>query len=96
MAAQVVVYTTTVCPYCVAAKALLTKKNVPFREINVESRPELRSWLVDRSRQRTVPQIFVNGQAVGGFSELSGLDRAGRLDPMLSKEPAPGDPATRD
>ncbi len=95
MAARVTVYTTTFCPYCVQAKALLKKKNVAFTEINVESRPELRTWLIDRSRQRTVPQVFVNGEPLGGFTDISALDREGGLDPLLARDPAPTDPEIR-
>ena len=61
MAANVTIYTTNVCPYCVRAKDLLNKKNVAFTDVNVETRPDLREWLVERSKQRTVPQVFVNG-----------------------------------
>jgi glutaredoxin 3 len=95
MPANVTVYTTSFCPYCVQAKALLKKKSVPFTEIDVESRPELRTWLIDRSKQRTVPQIFVNGQPLGGFTDIAALDRAGRLDPLLSRDPSPEDPEVR-
>lgn len=95
MSARVLVYTTAFCPYCVQAKSLLKKKGVPFEEIDVETRPELRSWLVERSKQRTVPQIFVNGQPLGGFTDIAALDRAGRLDVLLATDPAPTDPEIR-
>ncbi len=95
MAADVVVYTTDFCPYCVRAKSLLAKKKVAFREVNVEHRDDLRQWLVERSRQRTVPQIFVNGEPLGGFSDIAALDQAGKLDPKLARDPAPSDPAVR-
>lgn len=96
MSAAVTVYTTNVCPYCIRAKALLKKKDVPFREINVETRPELRTWLCDVSKQRTVPQIFINGAPIGGFSELAALDSAGKLDPLLATSPSAEDPQVRD
>ena len=95
MPAQVTVYTTKVCPYCVMAKTLLTKKNVTFREVLVDTRPEIRTWLVERSKQRTVPQIFVNGESVGGFSELSELEHAKKLDALLARDPTPSDAEVR-
>lgn len=82
--AAVTVYTTQWCPYCVRAKALLRDKKVSFREIDVDGRPDLRSWLVDRTRQRTVPQVFVNGTPLGGYTEVAALDRAGKLDGLLA------------
>lgn len=92
MAAQVVLYVTEYCPYCVRAKALLKQKGVAFREINVEDRADLRTWLVDRSGQRTVPQVFVNGEALGGFTDIAALDRAGKLDAKLATDPGANDP----
>jgi glutaredoxin 3 len=91
--AHVQIYVTSTCPYCVAAKRLLGKKKVSFTEINVEDRPELRSWLMATSGQRTVPQIFVNGESVGGFSDIDDLDREGKLDPLLAQAPDAGAPA---
>jgi len=92
MAANVTIYTTNVCPYCVRAKDLLNKKNVAFTDVNVETRPDLREWLVERSKQRTVPQVFVNGEPLGGFTDIAALDRAGRLDALLARDPQPSDP----
>lgn len=93
MPAEVVIYTTSWCPYCIRAKSLLSKKSVDYREINVEERPELRSWIQKRSGQRTVPQVFVNGQSLGGYSELSTLDQKGKLDELLARPRAAGDPS---
>lgn len=95
MSASVFVYTTAWCPYCSSAKALLSKKAIPFTEVDVEGRDELRAWLVKRSGQRTVPQIFVNGRPLGGFSDIQALDRQGKLDPLLAAapdEPSPSMP----
>lgn len=84
MAAAVEVYTTTYCPYCVRAKELLKNKGVDFKEINVEGDDAAREALVKKAEgRRTVPQIFINGQAVGGFDDIYALDRAGKLDPLL-------------
>jgi glutaredoxin 3 len=88
--ADVRIYVTTICPYCVMAKQLLKKKNVAFTEINVGGRDDLRSWLVSASGQRTVPQVFINGHSVGGFSDLDALDRKGRLDGLLAESPDAG------
>jgi glutaredoxin 3 len=84
------IYTTTYCGYCDAAKSLLEKKGVAFEEIDCTSDPATRRWLVERTGRRTVPQIFIRDQAIGGYDELRALDRAGKLDPMLQAEPAPG------
>ncbi len=88
--ADVRIYLTTWCPYCVAAKRLLDQKGVAFTEVDVDDRRELRSWLVSASGQRTVPQIFINGQSVGGFSDLSALDQHGELDALLAQGPSAG------
>jgi len=86
--ADVVIYTTGLCGFCHAAKRLLDGKGVTYQEIRTEGRSDLRHWLVEASGQRTVPQIFINGDSVGGFSELSDLERAGRLDDKLSAAPS--------
>jgi glutaredoxin 3 len=87
MAASVTIYTTPYCPFCIQAKALLKKKSVRFEEIDVSSRTDLRAWLLEVSNQRTVPQIFINGASIGGYSELSQLDRQGVLHGLLSADP---------
>ena len=93
MSAQVLIYLTDWCPYCQRAKALLTKKKASFTEVDVDDRPDLRSWLRSASGQTTVPQVFINGQAIGGSSELDALDRRGQLDGLLAQEPAKDSPA---
>ena len=93
VSAEVIVYTTSWCPYCVQAKRLLSKKKAPFPEGGVDDRDDLRSWLVSTSGQRTVPQIFINGKSVGGFSDIDALDRKGELDRMLAESPDAGAPA---
>jgi len=77
------IYTKHRCPYCVRAKALLQKKGLAYREIDVEGRDELRVWLAEASGQKTVPQIFVDGRPLGGFSDIDALDKQGKLDPIL-------------
>ena len=90
--ANVVIYTTAYCGFCARAKRLLQEKSVPYTEIDVEGRPDLRTWLVKASGQRTVPQVFINGKSVGGFSDISALDTRGALDPMLNTPPDPSAP----
>jgi glutaredoxin 3 len=67
------------------AKALLDRKGFKYREINVEDDPALREEMQQRSGRRTVPQIFVGDRYVGGFDELSALERAGELDPLVDQ-----------
>jgi glutaredoxin 3 len=92
VSASVLIYLTEWCPFCQRAKSLLKKKKVNFAEIDVDDRPELRSWLVSASGQRTVPQVFINGQPVGGYTDLEKIDRQGKLDALLAQAPAPDDP----
>ena len=79
MTERVQVYTTNYCGYCVRAKALLSRLKIAFQEIDVSDDPETRDWLVSTSGQRTVPQIFIDGRAIGGYVELAALERAGGL-----------------
>jgi glutaredoxin 3 len=80
---EVLIYSTNVCPYCVAAKALLEKKGVSYREINVENDPAERQRMMERTGRRTVPQIYIGDRHVGGFDELAVLDMRGELDTLL-------------
>jgi len=81
---RVEIYTTRYCPYCVAAKALLTRKNVPFTEIDVGGDWEKRERMIERAHGRTtVPQIFIGTTHVGGSDDLHALERAGKLDALL-------------
>jgi glutaredoxin 3 len=81
------IYTTRYCPYCVAAKALLKRKNVPFTEIDVSGNYELRQKMVERAHGRmTVPQIFIGSVHVGGSDELHALEREKKLDTLLAGE----------
>jgi glutaredoxin 3 len=87
MAADVVMYRTPLCPYCIRAKFLLEKKRARFQEIDVSGNREMRAWLVRATGRRTVPQIFINGLSIGGCDEMYALERAGRLDGLLAQEP---------
>jgi len=82
----VTVYTKENCPYCVRAKALLQRKGVAYQEVWVAGNDELRRWLVERSGQMTVPQIFAGERSLGGYSDLVALDQRGELDPILRGE----------
>jgi glutaredoxin 3 len=81
--AQVVIYTTSYCPYCFRAKSLLRSKNVAFQEIDVTDDPERRAEMERLSRRHTVPQIFIDGKPIGGYDDAQRLDNAGKLDQML-------------
>jgi glutaredoxin 3 len=85
-APKVTVYTKQNCPFCVRAKRLLDKKGVAYEEISVEGDDALRSWLVEKTGQMTVPQIFAGERSLGGWSDIAALDDAGRLDPILRGE----------
>jgi glutaredoxin 3 len=81
------IYTTRYCPYCHAAKSLLKRKGVAYSEIDVGSARERREEMIQRSNGRmTVPQIFIGTVHVGGNDDLQALERAGKLDPLLSGE----------
>ncbi len=82
--AEVELYTTMWCPFCTRARALLQRKGVVFTDIDVEEHPQRRAEMVRRAEGRsTVPQIFINGEHIGGSDELAALDRAGKLDTKL-------------
>lgn len=78
------VYSSLWCPFCARAKALLDRKGVAYREIDVDRDPNLRQQMMQRAGgRRTVPQIFVDGRHVGGSDDLAALERAGELDALL-------------
>ena len=77
------VFSTERCPYCVMAKRLLTSKGLDYREIDVTHDEALRRDMEQRSGRRTVPQIFIDGEPVGGYDDLARLNSAGELDRRL-------------
>lgn len=79
----IVVYVTGWCPYCQRARALLAKKGLEFREIDVEEDGKLREEMIARSGKRTVPQIFIGDVYVGGCDDLLALDGSGELDRLI-------------
>src|SRR3954451_10885777 len=83
---KVEIYTTRYCPYCHAAKRLLSRKGVEFTEIDVSGDPKRRSDMVARANGRmTVPQIFIGSTHLGGCEDLHALEHAGKLDPLLGR-----------
>lgn len=84
---KVVVYTTTICPYCVRAKSLLERKGVTYEELHIEGNRQLMREMLERSQRRTVPQIFVDDHHVGGYDDLAELDSLGELDVLLGLPP---------
>jgi len=84
MGPKIEIYTWEFCPYCIRAKELLRRKGVEFTEYGIDGDEEARSRMAERANgRRSVPQIFIDGQHVGGCDDLYALERAGRLDPML-------------
>jgi glutaredoxin 3 len=83
--AVVTMYTTSWCPYCDRARRLLARKGVPFEEVDIESAAEKRAEMQARSGRRSVPQIFIGEQHVGGSDDLQALEDAGKLDALLGK-----------
>ncbi len=82
---NIIIYTTSYCPYCVRAKNLLTRKGASYEEINVENDGELREAMVQRAGGRkTVPQIFIGDLHIGGCDDLYALEGEGKLDELLS------------
>lgn len=80
MTADIKIYSTNSCPYCVRAKQLLERKGLAFTEINLSvEAPEVRIALMEKTNHRTVPQIFINDQFIGGFDQLYALEREGKL-----------------
>lgn len=80
---EVILYTTGYCPYCIKAKELLDRKKVIYTEIRVDLQTELREEMIQKSGRRTVPQIFINGQAIGGCDDLYALEAQGTLNELL-------------
>jgi glutaredoxin 3 len=83
--AKVEIYTTPWCGYCARAKGLLDKKGVAYEEMDVMEDGPKRTEMRTRSKRSTVPQIFINGQHIGGSDELADLERAGKLDALLAQ-----------
>lgn len=80
---EIIIYTALRCPYCTMAKKLLDRKGAAYTEIDVDSRPGLREEVMEKTRRRTVPQIYIGDRHIGGFDDLHALDMQKQLDPLL-------------
>ena len=78
--ARVEIYTSAMCGYCVAAKNLLKQKGMDYEEIRIDLDPAQRDTMVERARRTSVPQIFIDGEHIGGFDDLAALNRQGGLE----------------
>ena len=85
--AEVVMYSTAICPYCVAAKNFLKQRGVEWREVRIDLDPVARDEMLAKAKRTSVPQIFINGTHVGGFDDMVALDRAGGLARLLESAP---------
>jgi len=80
---EIVIYTGRLCPYCTMAKSLLARKGATFTEIDVDSEPNLRQQLMEKTKRRTVPQIYIGDRHIGGFDDLQAMDMKKELDELL-------------
>ena len=87
--AKIEMYTTPFCGYCARAKSLLEKKGAAYEEVDVMMDDKKRAEMRTRAKRSTVPQIFINGQHIGGSDELADLERAGKLDALLAQAGSP-------
>jgi len=92
MPAHVTIYTRQWCGYCTAAERLLKDKGVVFENIDCTGDSQKRQWLAELTGRTTVPQIFINGRAIGGYDDMRALERSGELDQLLAA-PSEGSPA---
>lgn len=83
---SVIVYTSTFCGYCSAAKSLLSKKGIPYEEVNLSESPEMRQEIMEKWGWRTVPLIIINDKLIGGFRELASLESQNKLDSYLNSD----------
>ncbi|AFJ59798.1 glutaredoxin 3 [Pseudomonas sp. 770NI] len=81
---QVVVYSSDYCPFCIRAKQLLQSKKVAFEEIKVDGKPQVRAEMAQKAGRTSVPQIWIGTRHIGGCDDLFALERAGKLDALLS------------
>ncbi|NOV29457.1 glutaredoxin 3 [Methylomonas sp. ZR1] len=81
---EIIIYTAKFCPYCTMAKKLFDRKGVGYTEINVDAEPGLRQQMMEKTKRRTVPQIYIGERHIGGFDDLHALDMSHELDPLLN------------
>ncbi|MDP1601951.1 MAG: glutaredoxin 3 [Legionella sp.] len=84
--ATVIMYSTAYCPYCIRARDLLEQKKITYQDIRIDEQPSKRDEMIAKSGRRTVPQIFINNQPIGGCDDLYALENQGQLDNLLSNE----------
>ncbi len=82
--ANITIYTSAWCPYCIRAKQLLTQKGVTFQEISVDGKPDVRAEMSQKANSNSVPQIWINDFHVGGCDDLFALENEGKLDSLLA------------
>ncbi|MFR0692351.1 glutaredoxin 3 [Enterobacterales bacterium AE_CKDN230030158-1A_HGKHYDSX7] len=81
---SILIYTSAWCPYCIRAKALLDRKGVAYEEISVDGKPGVRAEMASKAGRTSVPQIWIDATHVGGCDDLYALERAGKLDTLLT------------
>ena len=81
---MITIYSTAICPYCVAAKNFLKSKGLSWNEIRIDTNPAEREAMVAKARRTSVPQIFVGETHVGGYDDMMALHRAGKFEPLLA------------
>lgn len=81
--AKVIVYTNDNCPYCRMAKELLSQRHIAYEEIRIDLDDSKKEEMMRLSNRRTVPQIFINDQSIGGYDDLAALAKSGKLDGLL-------------
>mgnify|MGYP003403195356 FL=1 len=82
---DIVIYSSAVCPYCIAAKNFLKARGLDYRELRIDLDLDARRDMLDKAKRTSVPQIFVNGAHIGGFDDMVALDRAGNFTPLLEQ-----------
>lgn len=85
---EIILYTTAICPYCVAAKNFLKSKGQSWKEVRIDTDPVEREKMMARTRRTSVPQIFVGDTHVGGYDDMMALHRAGKLEPLFAGQVA--------
>lgn len=84
---NIVIYSTAICPYCVAAKNFLKSRGASYSEVRIDLDPAARAEMMEKTKRTSVPQIFINDTHVGGYDDMVALDRAGGLKPLLEAAP---------
>lgn len=84
---DIVIYSTAICPYCIAAKNFLKSRGLAYRELRIDLDLDARRDMLEKAKRTSVPQIFVNGTHIGGFDDMVALDRAGNFNPLLEQSP---------